>query len=187
MGVNIIPDFKTGKYNFVEVNSGEMGCYYVTTNVFKVKRRDKTISHRFGMYASVDEIGNILIEVYAIPTFDMLNAKDILEVIEYGSSAFDLDIKQFIDKVNDESFYDIPMMMAADGISNNARKVDTDRHITNKELFNKAKSKYSLSDNAYYLGVINHYVNNVVDFDRIQDQLSSEGVSSTIALLIQQS
>ena len=187
MGVNIIPDFKTGKYNFIEVNSGEMECYYVTTNVFKAKRKDKTISYRFGMHANVDETGDILIELYAIPTFDMFNSRDILEIIAYGVSTFDLDIKDFIEKFNDDTFCDIPMMMTEDGTSHNARKLAKDIYVSNKELFNKAKSKYSLSDNAYYLGVINHYVNNMFDFDRIQDQLSSEGVSSTIALLIQQS
>lgn len=184
MGLNIIPDFKAGKFTLTEVNGGEAECYYVTTNVFKTKYNGKVITYRFGIYVSAYEMDDIRIAVYAIPTFDTFNSCDILEIIAYGVSTFDLDIKDFIEKFNDDTFCDIPMMMTEDGTSNKAYKLGSAIHISDKELFNKAKGKYSLSDNAYFLCLMSHYVNNVFDFGYFQDRLSSAEESNKLAKIV---
>lgn len=168
----IIPDFTYDKYTFTEVNSGEMECYYATPNVFMAKHNDKVIPYRFGMYVNVDYRGDILIKVYAIPTFDIFNSNDIVEIIEYGTTTFGLDIKHFIETYNTEAFYDVPIMMTNDDGYDKAFRLVTGIHNSDKELFNKAKRGGRLSDNTYYLGVMNHYVNSVFDFPSLELGLS---------------
>lgn len=181
----IIPDFTYDKYSFTEVNSGETECYYATPNVFIAKHNDKVIPYRFGMYANVDYRGDILIKVYAIPTFDILNSNDIVELIEYGKTTFGLDIKQFIETYSTEAFYDVPIMMTNGDGYDKALRLVTGIHNSDKDLFNKAKREgFPLSENTYYLGVMNRYVNTIFDFPSLELGLSKGTWNIELAKII---
>lgn len=162
-----ITDFRKDKYHFEEVFCTHREGYMVSKSEFTAYFDDTLVTYRIVLHCYMVEgdDNHVFTDFYAVPSFGFWDIDGFLEMSLFAFVLHDISQTDFSDKTDKIDYYWLPIE------KNDDRVIHLSSNVHTADLSDKCEKP--LLNNNYIFGLLNYYVNHVVDLDELTSLCNS--------------